>query len=172
MRLFYYTGPEFIEENLQNKRVNLSRFGVGGKLNDPFELSSYNLQDKAFRAAHKAVTNKFADKRAFLCLSETGHSPLMWAHYAKSHQGACLELETQYEPLFKTEYEEERLFPGITLDNHKQYLNSDNIKMIMGTKAKGWSYEKSGECRYRSTAMRFLRILLDATFCHFKILRA
>ncbi|MAW08196.1 MAG: hypothetical protein CME61_07945 [Halobacteriovoraceae bacterium] len=142
MRLYYYTGPNHVEENLKRKRLKLSRFGVGGKLNDPFELSAYNLNDKAFRKVHKKISENFASKIGFLCLSETKHSPLMWAHYTKNHHGICLELEVEYDPLFKINYEEERLFPGITLANHKQYINIGNIKKIMGTKSRDWSYEE------------------------------
>lgn len=142
MRLYYYTGPDHVEENLKSKRLKLSRFGVDGKLNDPFELSAYNLTDKAFRKAHKRISKGFANKIGFLCLSATRQSPLMWAHYTQNHRGICLELEIEYEPLFKIRYEEERLFPGITLENHKQYLNSGNIKKIMGTKSSDWSYEE------------------------------
>jgi hypothetical protein len=148
MRLYYYTGPGHVEENLINQRVKLSRFGVDGGLNDPFELSSFNLTDKAFRAAHKKIAKDFANKVGFLCLSETRHSPLMWAHYTQNHRGVCLELEVGYEPLFQIEYEEKRLFPGITLENHKDYINQANVKKIMGTKSKDWSYEEEWRMQF------------------------
>lgn len=142
MRLYYYTGPDRIEQNLRNNWLKLSRFWAKGNLNDPFELAAYSLKDKEFRTAHRKVMQEFAKRIGFICLSQTRHSPLMWAHYANNHEGVCLELEVEYEPLFKVEYRSKKLFPQITLPTHKQYINNKNIKKVMGTKSKDWSYER------------------------------
>ena len=142
MRLFYYMGPKYLRDNLQKRRVKVSRYGKYGLLNDPFELAPYDISDRRFREVHKDIIDKFAQKMGLICLSETPHSPAMWAHYAENHTGACLEFEVTYDHVFKVKYESKKLFPRISDKTFSQYINRKNIKEIFGTKSKDWEYEK------------------------------
>ena len=142
MKLYYYTGPEHLRENLQNRRVKVSRFGKYGSLNDPFELAPYDISNQEFRSVHKRAIDELAQKMGLICLSETRHSPAMWAHYAVNHTGACLEFEVTYDHIFKVRYDSEKLFKDISLDNYRDHLSLQNFKEVYGTKSTDWAYEK------------------------------
>ncbi|MBQ2263473.1 MAG: DUF2971 domain-containing protein [Loktanella sp.] len=140
--LYYYTGQKFLRTILQEKQVKLSRYGRYGSLNDPFEQAAYDTSDRELRRVHKEQINKFALMIGLICLSETRHSPAMWAHYTDNHEGACLEIEVADDHVFKVKYQGEKLFPGLTLAGFKEKVNIDNIKEVLGTKSEDWSYEK------------------------------
>lgn len=142
MKLYYYMDHEHLRENLQKQRVKVSRFGKYGTLNDPFELAPYDISESQFRSAQKSASDDVAKTAGLICLSETRHSPAMWAHYTNNHTGVCLEFEVTYDPVFKMEYQCEKLFKGITLETYDSYMNLDNFQEILGTKAKDWKYEK------------------------------
>jgi hypothetical protein len=142
MKLYYYTGHEFLRKILQDRKVKLSRYGRFGSLNDPFEQAAYDISNQGFRKAHKRLTDKFAQTQGLICLSETRHSPAMWAHYTDNHEGACLEIEVTFDHIFKVKYRTKKLFQGLSLENFSSHVNADNIKKIWGTKSKNWSYEK------------------------------
>lgn len=142
MRLFYFTPPNFLRENLQEKKVKVSRFGDYGSINDPFELAAYDISDPEFRTAHRAVTDDFCKKLGFVCFSERMSSPVMWAHYADNHRGVCLEFDVTAENIFKVTYKSRKLFKGISLETYRNHVNHGNIREVYGTKAKDWAYEK------------------------------
>ena len=142
MKLYYYTGPEFLRDIVQQKRVKLSRYGRYGSLNDPFEQTAYDISNQDLRKVHKLQVDNLAKNLGLICLSETRHSPAMWAHYADNHEGACLEFEVTFDHVFKVEYQDEKLFKGLSLKTFSDHVNIDNIKKIWGTKSKDWSYEK------------------------------
>lgn len=113
MRLYYYTGQKFLRNILQEKRIKISRYGKYGTLNDPFEQAAYELFDRTLRKTHKTQVDRFAQKIGLICLSETRHSPAMWAHYTDNHQGVCLEIEVTFDHIFKVKYESKRLFAAL-----------------------------------------------------------
>ena len=135
-------GHEYLRENLQKKRVKVSRYGKYGTLIDPFELTPYDISDQEFRSVHKGVIDSMAQKSGLICLSKTRKSPAMWAHYAKNHTGACLEFEVTFDHIFEVQYVSEKLFKGINIDTYRSHVNIENIKVIYGTKSKDWAYEK------------------------------
>lgn len=142
MKLYYYTGHKFLRKILQDRMVKVSRYGKYGTLNDPFEQTAYDISDRDVRKVHKKEIDKFAQKMGLICLSKTRHSPAMWAHYTDNHEGACLEIETTFDHIFKVKYQSNKLFSGLTLRTFSDHVNRDNIKKVWGTKSKNWSYEK------------------------------
>lgn len=76
------------------------------------------------------------------CLTKAQDNILMWAHYAKNHEGYCLEFEaTDYTPVFgksqEVKYAEE--FPVFDLFN----TSSDKqVDLAFLTKFVGWKYEE------------------------------
>ena len=142
MKLYYYTGHEFLREILQDRMVKVSRYGRFGNLNDPFEQAAYDISNRDIRKVHKQQVDKFAQKQGLICLSKTRHSPAMWAHYTDNHEGACLEIEVTFNHIFKVKYQSNKLFPGLTPRTFSDHVNRDNIKKIWGTKSENWSYEK------------------------------
>lgn len=142
MKLYYYTGGEFLRNILQDRRVKLSRYGRFGKLNDPFEQAAYDISNKDLRKVHKRVVDEFAQKQGLICLSKTRNSPAMWAHYTDNHEGACLEIEVTFDHILKVQYQTKKLFSGLSLANFSNHVTIDNIREVFGTKSKDWSYEK------------------------------
>lgn len=135
-------GHEHLRENLQKKRVKVSRFGRYGTLNDPFELVPYDISDPQFRAAQKSAIDDVAKIAGLICLSETRRSAAMWAHYTNNHTGVCLEFEVTFDHVFKVEYKCKKMFKGITLETYDSYMNINNIQETLRIKAKDWKYEQ------------------------------
>ena len=142
MKLYYYMGPQYLRDNLQKRRVKVSRFGKYGTLNDPFELSPFDISDPKFRDVYKAKIDGLAQNLGLICFSKTRHSPAMWAHYAEKHTGACLEFEVTCGNVIKVKYDSKKLFPGITVATFHKYINANNLPEVFSTKSKDWAYEK------------------------------
>lgn len=139
MILYKYVSKDYLRESLQKKRLRISRFQ---ELNDPFELASYDISDDQFRRAHRENVNNFVKDWGLVCLSRRWNSPVMWAHYAKNHEGACLEMEVEVDNICHVDYQEKKLFKGINLPNYKNFLTAASMRKIYGTKSKDWSYEE------------------------------
>lgn len=88
------------------------------------------------------LISTFSRELGIYCLTKANDNILMWAHYAKNHEGYCLEFEaTDYTPVFgesqEVKYAEE--FPVLdlfTTPRHKQ------AELAFLTKFKGWEYEE------------------------------
>ncbi|NSL57033.1 DUF2971 domain-containing protein [Uliginosibacterium aquaticum] len=75
-----------------------------------------------------------------LSLSELPDSPLMWAHYADTHRGVCLEFETSkwlFQLAWEVVYQD--TYPFVDTAN-QSYL--DIHRTVACTKATYWDYEK------------------------------
>ena len=115
MRLYKYLSPERVDV-LRNERVRFSQPTV---FNDPFELSyvvdsiygsgvntlehalANTKLGNALLGAVGEVTSKglrqyFANQLGVLSLAEKPDNLLMWAHYARSHEGFVLELDATH----------------------------------------------------------------------------
>ena len=117
------------------------------KLNDPFEFA-FHLQsneldgipiDERSLAAAKVEMRKYG----VLCLSERNDNILMWAHYAASHQGMCLEFERTSENALGNWG---KCCPAIYDDNLPSFMPREleepkNVSKVLTTKASIWSYE-------------------------------
>lgn len=71
------------------------------------------------------------------CLSEIPDSPLMWAHYADSHKGVCLEFDALTAPFSRgsgaTKVKYQDTYPAYDID-------TAGYKFLV-TKSEDWSYE-------------------------------
>jgi hypothetical protein len=148
MRLYYLTTSDTaVEHILPERRLKLSRFD---DLNDPFELLAYAIGEQNMRRAVKAMRSHFASKWGLLCFSDNWKSPVMWAHYAKKHNGVCLGFDVPdgKEPWRSVEYNPKRL--QFVLDHTKRLggLDAKFIEAMCFTKAEEWAYERE----YRALA--------------------
>jgi hypothetical protein len=78
------------------------------------------------------------------CMSSVRGHPLLWAHYADGHRGACLHLDMRYVPLAAALivcYSEE--YPPISLLDRPD--REDTFRRLVLTKGLEWKYE--GEYR-------------------------
>ena len=75
------------------------------------------------------------------CLSTSSENILMWSHYARNHEGYCLEFAATDETPFFGEAQQVRYetrFPVVDYFNTPHELQVD---LIFLTKFKGWEYE-------------------------------
>lgn len=90
-------------------------------------------------------------KVGIFSLSKTFADELMWAHYADSHKGFCIEYDVDY--LIKNKVYDFILFeviyqnipPKIEIEdlmNLKNNKHTNFIQKIIGTKSKRWEYEE------------------------------
>lgn len=86
---------------------------------------------------------RYRDEIAITCFSEVNDSKLMWAHYANSYSGFCIEYDfaksgdiTFQKGIGKVIYTDKRPIEEV-FENNVEYENR-----ILCTKAECWSYEK------------------------------
>lgn len=134
--------------------------------NDPFEgaiqitsISDCLSKSGAFPEASKSLADKKkVNPHPYLCalsLSKSKHSLLMWAHYAKNHEGIILGLDTSH-PFFNQKIKpntpnEDTSFYGkvlpVTYDRVRpkfkfEIRGSFNFSEAILTKSDEWMYEK------------------------------
>ncbi len=122
---------------IPEQRMKVSRFA---DLNDPFELASNDIGDKAIRLKTQAYITEAQKRLGLLCFSDNWESPVMWAHYANKHTGVCLGFDISDAYLTPVRYLEARI-----LHQFSSEFVADNIQFIdrmLYQKAKEWSYER------------------------------
>lgn len=140
MRLYYMTDVQTVEEHIIPEwRMKLSTFD---NLNDPFELLCADQGDKLQRRVLKVLRDHWTPRLGIMCFSTSWKSPLMWAHYAKSHTGICLGIDVlEEDKLRKVIYEPDRL-KGL-FDGAKPLAGAteESLTKVLTTKFKQWEYE-------------------------------
>lgn len=100
------------------------------------------FRDEVIRGAERFLSNDIMRGRGLACFSEVKDNLLMWAHYAQSHHGFCLEFVGTSFPFNKARnVEYSRTIPSI---NPASVLLGEQhviFPMIL-TKANCWAYEK------------------------------
>ncbi|WP_413813384.1 DUF2971 domain-containing protein [Devosia sp. Root635] len=93
----------------------------------------------------------YLNKRVgLLCFSETWREPLLWAHYAKSHEGICLGFDIEHSGLTKVQYVETRpnaqdlnlVDPLVVSDQDDTRQFSAPYVKLMALKFRAWEYER------------------------------
>lgn len=125
---------------------------------EPYEkrevLSNIILQvkDKLYQDLVISSSNNIAGSFRVCSFSERNDSMLMWAHYAKYHEGFCIEYDL--ENLLYGDYRRRFLYPVIysddifdatnffKLDINDKNFNPLHLRLSSLIKAKDWSYEK------------------------------
>lgn len=116
------------------------------------ELMRLNADGNSYyRAINNVIDKEYDDMQVtanrfkISCFTETPYSILMWSHYARFHQGFCIEYET---PVFAEENEQIyfNLFPVIYTDTRIDFSElSLNWKATgMLSKAELWDFYKYG----------------------------
>lgn len=115
--------------------------------NIPLEILVHHVKEQGLQniKREQEITYK---ARGVLSLAEENDNLLMWAHYADSFRGICLEFSTKYVPFNKirpVRYTDDRPIFNLAslLQERDQTLEDDDeIYKIWGIKASTWSYEK------------------------------
>lgn len=111
-------------------------------------LSAWRSESNRIESALKSMAAKALDEMGLLCLSANGKSIPMWAHYADSHRGICLEFETSGDYVFEGKDYWQVNYPP---DKHYQKFfehDKDAKETILGlvlTKSPEWRSKE--ECR-------------------------
>ncbi len=83
MRAYKFLDKQFGLKSLYERRLKQSR--IHG-LNDPFELTPYDLTDPQLRQAFLKTRDDMKE-RGMLCFSAEWSDPVIWAHYSDKHRG-------------------------------------------------------------------------------------
>lgn len=134
MIVYRFMSARWAKVAVDDKCLRLSIFS---ELNDPFELSGFNLRDPAMRAFHKEQHQKITDEYGMISFSEGYKSPLMWSHYAEKHAGVCLGFEVPDDELLKVRYRKDRF----KLDGQKNLTKRD-LENLLTFKFSEWRYER------------------------------
>ena len=129
---------------LEEGKVWLSK---RANLNDPFELSCIcgNLSDEA-----KQYVDEVCETREILCLTTSPLNKLMWAHYADSYMGYCIEFSTKGN--FPSSYLPDAQIKGmipVEYINEKQDY-SHEIEQFVRAKNEGATNSQSDEDKFMS----------------------
>lgn len=139
MRLYYMTTLETLEEHvLPEMRVRVSTFDT---VNDPFELLAMSQSSKDERRRFRWLYQHWVGTLGFVSMGENWKSPLMWAHYAKNHTGACLGIEVPAFRVSKVSYKPERLRLVLDASKLKTAIDDEIVRTVVTTKFKEWEYE-------------------------------
>lgn len=94
MILYKYVG---FDAGLTILETNTLGFSLPRDFNDPFEVTALALRGETVNVSVEtdAVRNRFINKYAVLSLTRTPLNPLMWSHYADSHKGMVIGIDTE-----------------------------------------------------------------------------
>ncbi|MDO4554417.1 MAG: DUF2971 domain-containing protein [Lachnospiraceae bacterium] len=152
---------------LEQKKIYLSDFN---SFNDPFEgqfliFDKSKLEEKGWdRDLVEYFYSQIVQKYKITCLSDTNEQNMpMWAYYANSHQGFCVEYrltESQKKYVFPVAYEKKRLYANSIITNvinsFEEFRRSGNLEpnttgetdlynqlifLSMAAKHKSWEHE-------------------------------
>lgn len=163
MRAYKFLDSHFGLKTLYEKRLKQSRVD---ELNDPFELTPFDLTDLATRNAFIQTREDLSKEKGVVCFSSGWRDPVIWAHYSDKHRGLCLGFEI---PEPKGEVDDEsgcvryvekpRHFPAdfSELGDTERF---EIIRKILFTKFINWKYEHEirwwGSLAPENCGLRFL----------------
>src|ERR1035437_286438 len=87
MRAYKFLDAHFGLKSLYERRLKQSRIQ---ELNDPFELTPFDLTDLAVRKTFHQTRDDLDKSSGVVCFSADWRNPVIWAHYSDKHRGMCL----------------------------------------------------------------------------------
>ncbi len=141
--LYYFTKAEHAFSNINEEKIKVSDIA---KLNDTFDIFTPASKIRQERALANQFVREQRHLGGLICMSESWRSPLMWGHYADSHEGVCIGFELDVNSFTKVEYIRSRL--GINHFEKSSFseLGDNDLLKMMNYKFSAWSYEQ--EYRY------------------------
>jgi hypothetical protein len=129
-----------------NRLQKLIRPGMNRKArrksrDEMFDDPVWNPRTETAKARFQELYDLEMNRNGVLCMSARNDDILMWAHYADSHRGVCLEF-TSISPLMSLA---QRVHYSETRPIISQYTNVDkaiSFERAMLTKSEHWCYEK------------------------------
>jgi len=138
MRLYHFLNEKYGLEGIRNRRLKIARID---ELNDPFEFSGVDLEDKKLRDAFQKMKRQISQQRGLLCFSTKWSNPVMWSPYADKHKGLCLGFDVSDVPVGPVTYSGKRLAIDLEKLKTPRKLSAAYVTRIMFTKYRHWKYE-------------------------------
>lgn len=107
--------------------------------------------DESVCLVYEAIQRKKIESALITCFSKNGNNTLMWAHYADSYKGICLEFDNSHDRFDKAFFDLKYAAQGSVLydfvDPVNYFANKEvGFQKIFTRKNKDWKYEE--EYRY------------------------
>lgn len=140
---------EYLENPEINQSISFSDFLTlaNEKLPDVLSLTTTFVKSDFFiNKFNNMFYEKFNENIGILSLTQELHNLLMWAHYAKSHQGFVAEFDEKHQ-FFNQSYDEEGFLGKLHKVEYQgnrpsQYFSQFNIRDVFLCKSEDWSYER------------------------------
>lgn len=170
-KLYRYMPTEYY--NIRNLETQIIHLSCNGKMNDVFE----GLPETSDEVSQSKL-KRLEDLALMVCMSECNNSNLMWSHYARNHEGICVEYDLkrlENDPhkilnnLFPIVYRNQRhiirnidslvdshLALNKAIAEHYEYDGNeclDDILPLFLTKSLDWEYEKEWRIVYTKKQM-------------------
>ena len=140
MRLYYMTSLETaVNHILPERRMRLSQFA---RLNDPFELMSFDQGGAEERYVFRMLRDHWEKSLGVICFGKHWKSPVMWAHYARSHTGVCLGFDVPDDKPKQMIYEPERIKWAVDSAKPIRGVDVELLERVVTTKYAQWAYEE------------------------------
>lgn len=146
MRVYKFLNEHFGLKDLRQKRLKQSRIQ---ELNDPFELTPYDLTDPGLRQAFLATREDLGKARGMVCFSSVWSNPVVWAHYSDGQRGLCLGFDI---PEISGDAESDESAAVNYIPDPLQFPSSfselpeperlEIVRKILFTKFDSWKYEE------------------------------
>jgi hypothetical protein len=131
--------------NLRDPLRDKSRVHGGIFLLDAYiEASINNNGEPGWEQIISEAKNVIFNKSSFCSLSEVNNSPLMFAHYADSHKGICLEFRhtLEYSLAHVEAVEYQKRFASLDIFEDWDCDDESLVQATMYRKSVDWSYER------------------------------
>lgn len=164
MRAYKFLNAKFGLKSLREKRLKQSRVC---ELNDPFELTPYDLTDSDLRRTFLKTREDIGKNRVMVCFSSGWCDPVIWAHYSDKHRGLCLGFEIP-ETTGDVENDESAYVSYIGEPLHfppdfSELGDTERfeiVRKVLFTKFKHWEYEHEirlwATCQHEEDGLHFL----------------
>jgi hypothetical protein len=138
MRAYHFLPAKYAVDDIVNRRIKISRIA---DLNDPFELLSVSLPDRAARCAFLQTKRDLDAHRGVICFSKNWHNPVLWSHYADKHRGICLGFKIDDALAIHIKYDAKRLVHDLHGSFQAGTLDEAIMLRVLQTKFEDWKYE-------------------------------
>jgi hypothetical protein len=146
MHAYRFLDAKYGLDSVKKRRLKWSRIS---ELNDPFELTPYDLTKPVFRMTFLETRDDLNREKGLLCFSADWRNPLLWAHYSDKQKGLCLGFEIpeqkgdpENDEIERVRYiERPEAFPSNFADL-PGLERSLLVRRILFTKFNDWHYEQ------------------------------
>jgi hypothetical protein len=145
MRAYKFLTTEFGLKSLRERRLKQSRIN---ELNDPFELTPYDITDPELRQVFLKTRDDIHDNRGVVCFSADWNDPVIWAHHSEKHQGLCLGFEIpdmkgdpDNDESGHVKYIADPLYFPPDFSELREKDRLQIVRTVLFTKFKHWQYE-------------------------------